>query len=91
MKADLKTYPQGPNEALDYEVLVVGDTICSATASITPNTATLSPVFVSVNALSARVRVSGIGSGTYRLSMHIVGTSGQVWDEPDTSVLITGV
>ena len=82
----MMTFVQGTNEARDYQVALRGDTVASATASITPEATLGVPVTTST---TARVRVSGLVAGkTYALTLHVVGGSGQQYDDPETSTLI---
>ena len=81
----MTTFVQGPAEARDYQVVLRGDTVVSATASIIPDATLGTPAITST---TARVRVSGLVAGTYTLTLHIVGGSGQQYDSPETSTLI---
>ena len=78
------TYSQDPQDKQDYQVVVTGDVVASGTAAILPATGvTLSAV--ATTSTTARVRVSGLTVLTkYVLTIHVVGASGQEWDNSCT-------
>ena len=71
-------FEQDPNEAIDYVQPITGDTVASATWTITPAATLGTPVNVSA---SSKVRVSGLTLGKeYALTVHITGASGQQFE-----------
>jgi hypothetical protein len=76
----MKAFTQDPGEKLDYRQTVSGDTVASATWTISPATG----VTLDNQADAAgytMIRVSGLTLATkYTLTCHIVGTSGQEYE-----------
>ena len=71
-------YEQDPQEVRDYVQPLTGDTVSSASWTLSPS-ATLGAA-VNTSA-SSKVRVSGLTLGkTYTLTAQITGASGQVYE-----------
>lgn len=69
-------YEQDATEKRRYQVTITGDTVSSATATISPTGPTLGTVDTTTT--TATVMVSSLSLGTrYTLTLHVVGASGQ--------------